>query len=337
MIRSSDAEAPATSSTYRRDRAQRTVSACSGLGAFLNSLFTTVRVLDEERTWKGLSEHCRGALTRFLGEPELRGAWEAPAGEADAVVLGVLDELGELDDLAPAPTIETFAAAFTAALDRPCGNAGRMDQGVVLGDLGAMSGLDLDLLVVLGGVEGMLPGNPPPSPLLSREGRSIVGLDPSTRSFVIDRDRASTAAGVRWCCCRTVMTAPQVTSSTSAQRVVSRYVRAQPIGAVIAYEPEVLAEIGNGQRRGSGTGDLRSAVLLTNGRHSDVLSDLLATEPDLAHRSPHCCANVSRCRSTATRVECTAPIPEAICSTRRSHRPPLSSMRHVPISLLRLP
>ena len=86
----------------------------------------------------------------------------------------VLDRLRHLDSIGPPVDRAEFRATFVAELDVTPARRGTVGDGVHVGLLAGSRGLDVDLVVVLGAVEGLLP--PPPSidPLLGddeRDGR----------------------------------------------------------------------------------------------------------------------------------------------------------------------
>ena len=83
----------------------------------------------------------------------------------------VLDRLRHLDSIGPPADRAEFRATFVAELDVTPARRGTVGDGVHVGLLAGSRGLDVDLVVVLGAVEGLLP--PPPSidPLLGDEER----------------------------------------------------------------------------------------------------------------------------------------------------------------------
>jgi len=95
----------------------------------------------------------------------------------------VLDELGDRADLV------TFARALDSALERAFAYEGTLAKGIIVDELAHGIGLDLDLVIVLGAVEGALPGRAPSSPLLSASDRDAIGLEASTAKAVVERDR----------------------------------------------------------------------------------------------------------------------------------------------------
>ncbi len=88
----------------------------------------------------------------------------------------VLDRLRHLDSIGPPVDRAEFRATFVAELDVTPARRGTVGDGVHVGLLAGSRGLDVDLVVVLGAVEGLLP--PPPSidPLLGDDERQAAGL-----------------------------------------------------------------------------------------------------------------------------------------------------------------
>ena len=88
----------------------------------------------------------------------------------------VLDRLRHLDSIGPPVDRAEFRATFVAELDVTPARRGTVGDGVHVGLLAGSRGLDVDLAVVLGAVEGLLPPPPSTDPLLGDDERNVAGL-----------------------------------------------------------------------------------------------------------------------------------------------------------------
>jgi RecB family exonuclease len=145
------------------------------LAAFVADLRATLGLADSSRRWREWSDWCVEQIDRWIGrrtlellpEPE-RAAWEH--------TVRVLDRLRHLDGVSEPVTRAGFRSTFVAEFDVAPGRQGRVGDGVTVGALTGAAGLDIDELVVLGCVEGLLPAPPDPDPLLAESDRLAAGL-----------------------------------------------------------------------------------------------------------------------------------------------------------------
>ena len=116
--------------------------------------------------WDELATACAALLSDYIGDERVRATW--PAAERDAAdqVEAALDRLSRLDAVAVATDFERFARALALELDADLGRRGRFGEGVLVGPLSMALGLDLELVVVVGLAEGVLPTRPRDDPLL---------------------------------------------------------------------------------------------------------------------------------------------------------------------------
>ncbi|MGH9294157.1 MAG: PD-(D/E)XK nuclease family protein, partial [Acidimicrobiales bacterium] len=148
-----------------------------------------------------------GRLAGLLGRARAATSWEALAGWLSAAASDlvrsspardqVLDAIGDLGrlatveplgELAPARRCGRLVAALEVVLDRPERSHGRFGCGPLVGALGAVCGVGAELTVVLGCVEGALPGHLGDDPLLPRHERDRVeGAEDVERADERDR------------------------------------------------------------------------------------------------------------------------------------------------------
>jgi ATP-dependent helicase/nuclease subunit B len=127
------------------------------------------------RPWTAWSQWCAIQVERWLGrhsvdrlpEPEYR-AWEA--------LTAALDRLGHLDPVGAPVTRHQFRATLEAELDSASPRQGRVGHGVTVGPLASAIGHDVDVTVVLGAAEGLLPPTPASDPLLAEADRLLAGI-----------------------------------------------------------------------------------------------------------------------------------------------------------------
>lgn len=147
----------------------------NSLRAFVDDLRTQLGHPAATRRWSAWATWCHDQVERWLGrhtidrfpEPEYR-AWEA--------LTRALDRLGHLDPIGGPVTRSRFRSTLAAELDAAPAREGRVGNGVTVGPLAGAVGLDVDVTIVLGAAEGLLPPTPTSDPLLTEADRRIAGL-----------------------------------------------------------------------------------------------------------------------------------------------------------------
>jgi RecB family exonuclease len=158
-----------------RRRESTDVLAAQELLEFVATLRRTLGEPTEERAWSAWVEWSGEQLERWFGPGGLdrldgaeRLAWEQTQR--------VLDRLRHLDSIGPAVTRAEFRATFEAELDVTPAREGKVGDGVYVGALAGSTGIDVDVVVVLGAADGLLPPPPPTDPLLGDGDRAAAGL-----------------------------------------------------------------------------------------------------------------------------------------------------------------
>ncbi|MGB9112766.1 MAG: hypothetical protein WCF24_08585, partial [Acidimicrobiales bacterium] len=165
----------------RESRAVADLAAAIALDAFIDEIARTCDDAMACRAWSELEAWARRVLRRYLAwTDELEDDREG----TDARIDVALAELGRLDSIEPVASIAAFGRALAATLERTSTYEGRLSYGVAVRSLWGAVGLDLDLAVVLGGVEGELPPRARSSPLLSSDDRAALGLEAATSEAV---------------------------------------------------------------------------------------------------------------------------------------------------------
>jgi hypothetical protein len=194
--------------------------AATSLRAFVDDLRTELGPPAATRRWWDWADWCARQLDRWLGratldrlpDPEYR-AWEA--------LTRALDRLRHLDPVGGPVTRHQFRTTLEAELDEAPLRRGRVGDGVTVGPLAGAVGLDVDLTVVVGAAEGLLPPTPTADPLLSDADRERAGLSTSdARAVRLQRQLlARVAAG------RVVLTFPRGDLRATSAVEPSRWVR----------------------------------------------------------------------------------------------------------------
>jgi len=127
------------------------------------------------RTWHDWVTWCTEQLDQRIGRHTIERLAE-PEYRAYETLTGALDRLGHLDPVSPPVTRHQFRSTLEAELDATPPREGRVGHGVTVAPLAGAVGLDVDVAIVLGAAEGMLPPRPTSDPLLSDADRALAGL-----------------------------------------------------------------------------------------------------------------------------------------------------------------
>ena len=164
------------------DRRLGSISGSDRWGAAADSLRVFVHELRDQlghpgatRTWADWAAWCTDQLEQRLGRHTIERLAE-PEYRAYEALTGALDRLGHLDPVSPPVTRHRFRTTLEAELDAIPPRQGRVGHGVTAAPLAGAVGLDVDIAIVLGAAEGLLPPRPTSDPLLSDTDRALAGL-----------------------------------------------------------------------------------------------------------------------------------------------------------------
>lgn len=144
-------------------------------------------------SWAALAAWCVAALERYLPPIAERVAERG----GDEAVRRVIGELAALDAVEGAPDLAGFAAAFESACERRLPHPDAAGAGVLVGTLDDLRAGDVDLLVVVGCNEGVLPARGAGGGILDRSARVAAGLGSgAAATAVADRRRLALALAV---------------------------------------------------------------------------------------------------------------------------------------------
>jgi hypothetical protein len=171
------------------------------------------------RRWWDWAEWCDAQLEGWIGrhtlerlaEPEYR-AWES--------LTAALDRLRHLDPVGDPVTRHRFRSTLAAELDTMLPRQGRIGDGVTIGPLEGAVGLDIDVAVIVGAAEGILPPVPRSDPLVSDADRRSAGLAGSDeRSLRLHRRLLAVLATAD-----TTITVPRGDLRSTSTRLPSRWI-----------------------------------------------------------------------------------------------------------------
>jgi ATP-dependent helicase/nuclease subunit B len=143
--------------------------------SFVSTLRDDLGHRSATRTWADWATWCTDQIERRLGEATLARLDEAEYRAYEALIAG-LDRLSHLDPVSGPVTRHRFRTTLQAELDAAPTRQGRVGDGVTVAPLAGAVGLDVDVTVVLGAAEGLLPPRPTSDPLLSDADRAVAGL-----------------------------------------------------------------------------------------------------------------------------------------------------------------
>ncbi|HUS41885.1 MAG TPA: PD-(D/E)XK nuclease family protein [Ilumatobacteraceae bacterium] len=173
---------------------ERWGTSAESLRAFVGELRDQLGHPAATRTWAAWATWCNEQLDLRLGRHTIERLAE-PEYRAYEALTGALDRLSHLDPVSAPVTRHRFRTTLEAELDAVPPRQGRVGQGVTAAPLAGAVGLDVDVAIVLGAAEGMLPPRPTSDPLLSDADRALAGLPTSdARSVRLHRVLLSTLA-----------------------------------------------------------------------------------------------------------------------------------------------
>lgn len=173
---------------------ERWSSAASSLQAFVAELRSELGHPAALRSWAEWSRWCNDQVEQWLGSHTIERLPEAEYRAWEALTLA-LDHLGHLDPIGEPVTRHQFRSTLEAELAASPAREGRVGNGVTVGPLAGGVGLDVDMVVVVGAADGLLPPTPRSDPLLSEADRELAGLSsPDALSTRIHRVLLATLA-----------------------------------------------------------------------------------------------------------------------------------------------
>ncbi len=198
---------------------ERWGTSAESLRAFVVELRSQLGHPAATRSWEDWASWCTEQLDLRLGRHTIERLAE-PEYRAYEALTAALDRLGHLDPVSEPVTRHRFRTTLEAELDAVAPRQGRVGQGVTAAPLAGAVGLDVDVAIILGAAEGMLPPRPTSDPLLSDADRTLAGL-PTTdaRAIRLHRVLLSTLATAA-----VTLTAPRGDLRSTSSVELSRWV-----------------------------------------------------------------------------------------------------------------
>ena len=162
------AEPAAASLRHAADRATELSDAAAALiGALEHGMGLT--------RWTELAAWCAESVIAHLGSRTQRDAWPESEATAATQVVTVIQRLAALDAIDPAPSFAAFRRTVELELAERRIPHGRVGEGLLVGPMASALGIDLDLAVVVGMAEGIVPATPSDDSVIPDRERSSVG------------------------------------------------------------------------------------------------------------------------------------------------------------------
>jgi ATP-dependent helicase/nuclease subunit B len=216
-------EADPDAPPWKADQLAGEVERALGLRSFVLAL---VDEIDAARatpeSWSARARWAQALLHRLLGGEQARERWPLVEQRAAERVERALDRLACLDEVEPLVEFDIFVRTLALELDQDLGRVGRMGEGVLVGSIGVGVGQDLDLLVVLGLVEGSFPSPVHDDSLLPDHEREATGEELARREQVTERQHRQLLAALAGSA-RQLLCVPRGDLRKSAERVPSRW------------------------------------------------------------------------------------------------------------------
>jgi ATP-dependent helicase/nuclease subunit B len=171
---------------------------CLDLQSFIEEM--AARLGECPSTWETWAKWARSLLARLVGGSSAMDEWPAEERAAVAAVEEAMDRLSHLDELDAAFSPAESTSALMAELSVPAPQTTRFGSGVWVTPVGAVAGLRVDVLYVVGMNDGAFPGRPADDVLIPDRERADVHVDASlplrgTRATAMRRDYLAALAG----------------------------------------------------------------------------------------------------------------------------------------------
>lgn len=257
------------------------------LGAFVAEL-AEVAGAGANRSWAEWAAWCDGVLERYLVADGIAGWPEEDVADLARLREGLTD-LGGLDAVDRPPDAARFRRVLADELGRRRRRVGRLGQGVLVGEVAEVVGLDLDLLVIVGLAEGWYPPRHRDDPLLPDRELAEVGLAESLATSD-RRDERRDHLAARVAAPVVVLTAPRGDPRGQRELQPSRWLLEELAGRV--GHPVGVTDVagldGPWLRRPASFEDaVRTVAVPVDGSERDLAALLDQTRPGTAEVAAH--------------------------------------------------
>lgn len=124
--------------------------------------------------WRALSSWAQVMFETLIADEKQQKKLPPEEQHATRTLLLALEALTALDDTATAPTVATLLTVLQVELESALPRVGRFGDGVYVGPLSTVSGLNVDTLFVVGLSEDLYPGTLSDSPILPDRIRRLL-------------------------------------------------------------------------------------------------------------------------------------------------------------------
>ncbi|HEV3282439.1 MAG TPA: PD-(D/E)XK nuclease family protein [Acidimicrobiales bacterium] len=215
-----DADAPA----WRADRWRASAQQARELRTFVLDLIDDLgRAASAPRAWPAWARWGRDHLDGLLGGEAERRGWPPVEQRAAERVERALDRLACLGQVEGSVGLDVFTRTLELELEVDLGRVGRMGEGVLVAPISMGVGLALDLVVVLGLAEGVLPTPTRDDSLLPDRERSATGEDLPLRAEGVERQHRQLLAAMA-ASSRQILCVPRGDLRGSKERIPCRWV-----------------------------------------------------------------------------------------------------------------
>ncbi len=149
-------------------RMQAEAAAARALSEFVTDLDRRLNPPSDGATWMEFASWATDLLAGYLDVGE-------SAGNSSERVLEILREIESLDALGRPPTLDRFKLALEDALSATVGHVGRTGEGVFVGPIASVAGMEFDVVHVVGMIEGAVPPRTYDDPLVPDRQRREAG------------------------------------------------------------------------------------------------------------------------------------------------------------------
>jgi RecB family exonuclease len=192
------------------------------LRGFALGVFAALDRLARADSWAGLVTGVQDLVRRYLGAADRRTLWPGIERAAADRVDAALERIAVLDTVDGDPDPGALARILELELDADLGRSGRFGEGVLVGPLASVVGVDLELVVCLGLAEGVLPARVNEDSLLPDDERRVAGGQLQLRAEAVHTQHRQLLAAIasgRQC----VLSFPRGDLRRSTERAPSRW------------------------------------------------------------------------------------------------------------------
>ena len=220
-------EKSADARVWLMDRLVRDADLCRQLLTFVTNMDQDLVRISDARSWAARCGYTARLLGRYLGSDSAREDWPTDELLALEATRSLLDRLALLDEVEPTATFSGFCGAVAAECQRPLGREGRTGQGVQVVGIDQSPGLDVEVVILLGLSEGVIPTRPANNALLPDITRLAAQTGLPVRHDHTTRQHRGFTAAISAASRQVVLVQPRGDLRRSGSRPPSRWLLAE--------------------------------------------------------------------------------------------------------------